>query len=259
MPKCYCEKCNKEMDDTMFYTYKAGGKVEICKKCLTLHVDAFDETTYLWLMEKMDLPYVPAEWNVLRDRDYQKKGPSKFDSAAVFGKYLSKMKLNQWKKYGWADGPRLVKEAEEKNAENASKAAEARAAQDTYYQEKYSQGLITENEYKTLTSTIIQREAALNGYGPSNNPYLGPDNPFNENNFLREEDLPRVSASLTKEDRIYLAMKWGRLYTPDEWVSLEKNYNEMMESFDIQDADTINSLILICKTDLKMNQAINQE
>ena len=31
-----------------------------------------------------------------------------------------------------------------------------------------------------------------------------------------------------------------------------------MNSFDIQDADTMNTLILICKTDLKMNQAIDQ-
>ena len=30
----------------------------------------------------------------------------------------------------------------------------------------------------------------------------------------------------------------------------------MMESFDIQDADSIHTLIHICKTDLKMNQAI---
>ena len=31
----------------------------------------------------------------------------------------------------------------------------------------------------------------------------------------------------------------------------------MTESFDIQDADTKNTLILICKTDLKMNQALD--
>ena len=31
----------------------------------------------------------------------------------------------------------------------------------------------------------------------------------------------------------------------------------MTKSFDIQDADTINTLILICKTDLKMNQYID--
>lgn len=38
---------------------------------------------------------------------------------------------------------------------------------------------------------------------------------------------------------------------------LEKDYNNMMNSFDIQDADTINTLILICKTNLKMNQALD--
>ena len=31
----------------------------------------------------------------------------------------------------------------------------------------------------------------------------------------------------------------------------------MTESFDIQDADTINTLILICKTNLKMNQSLD--
>jgi hypothetical protein len=34
-------------------------------------------------------------------------------------------------------------------------------------------------------------------------------------------------------------------------------YNEMTHSFDIQDADTINTLLLICKTNLKMNQALD--
>jgi hypothetical protein len=62
---------------------------------------------------------------------------------------------------------------------------------------------------------------------------------------------------LTQEDKVYLAMKWGRLYKPDEWLELEKTYTEMMNSFDIQDADSINTLLLICKTNLKMNQAID--
>jgi hypothetical protein len=48
-------------------------------------------------------------------------------------------------------------------------------------------------------------------------------------------------------------MKWGTLYTPAEWVELEKKYTEMKASFDIQDSDTNSALILICKTYLKMN------
>ena len=251
MPKLFCEKCNKEMEDSNFYTYKSGKKTELCKKCLTMHIDAFDETTFLWVLEKMDLPYIPVEWNSLRDKDYQKKGALKFESAAVFGKYLSKMKLNQWNKFGWEDGPRLIKEAEERGAANAAMNAE----KDAFYKEKFENGEISEAEYKTLTSAPAQREAAMTGL--SVNPYLGPDNPFDENKFIREEDLPNLAEGLTDEDKIYLAMKWGRLYKPDEWVELEKIYTEMMNSFDIQDADTINTLILICKTNLKANQAID--
>ena len=251
MPKLFCEKCNKEMEDSNFYTYKSGKKTELCKKCLTMHIDAFDETTFLWVLEKMDLPYIPVEWNSLRDKDYQKKGALKFESAAVFGKYLSKMKLNQWNKFGWEDGPRLIKEAEERGAANAAMNAE----KDAFYKEKFENGEISEAEYKTLTSAPAQREAAMTGL--SVNPYLGPDNPFDENKFIREEDLPSLAEGLTDEDKIYLAMKWGRLYKPDEWVELEKIYTEMMNSFDIQDADTINTLILICKTNLKANQAID--
>jgi len=67
-----------------------------------------------------------------------------------------------------------------------------------------------------------------------------------------------LGADLTNDDKIYLAMKWGRLYKPAEWVELERMYKEMTESFDIQDADTINTLLLICKTNLKMNQYLDQ-
>mgnify|MGYP003501550574 CR=1 FL=1 len=52
-------------------------------------------------------------------------------------------------------------------------------------------------------------------------------------------------------------MKWGRTYKVSEWIELEKKYKEMMDSFDIQDADSKNALLLYCKTYLKMNQAID--
>jgi hypothetical protein len=251
MPKLFCEKCNKEMEDGNFYTYKSGKKTELCKKCLTMHIDAFNERTFLWLLEKLDLPYIPAEWNSLRDKDYEKKGALKFKSDAVFGKYLSKMKLTQWNKYGWADSEMLIAKEENEREEAAKRMAE----NDAFYREKFEKGEISEAEFKTLTSTPAQREAAMTG--PSVNPYLGPNNPFDETKFFREEDLPSPAEDLTNEDKIYLAMKWGRLYKPDEWIELEKIYTEMMNSFDIQDADTINTLILICKTNLKMNQAID--
>ena len=34
------------MNDTQFYTYKNGDKTEMCKNCLTLHVNNFEPDTF---------------------------------------------------------------------------------------------------------------------------------------------------------------------------------------------------------------------
>ena len=258
----YCQKCHKTMNDTQFYTYKNGEKTEMCKNCLTLHVNNFEPDTFLWLLEKMDVPYIPSEWNVLRDRDYA-KDPNKIGGAAVFGKYLAKMKLKQWNKYGWADSEAL--QAEEKA--KAEEHAESVKAQEDWATEQFQKGEISEAEYKTLTSSLkqeldytqgkIQREYAGAGIGANGAP-AGPNAIFSEANYMRPEDVPHPSEELTEDDKIYLVMKWGRLYNPDEWVELERMYKEMENSFDIQDADTMNALVLICKLNLKANQALDQ-
>ena len=248
-----CTKCGKMMDEnTQFYTYKNGDKTAMCKKCLTMHIDNFNPETFLWLLQDMDVPYIEAEWNVLRDRAFA-KNPN-LNGMSVFGKYLSKMKLKQWNQYGWNDTERLkvlneeklkVKQAEKEQFESLLKA-------------QFDNGEITEAQYKTLISTETQNEDYYAGTGPALHiPGAAADNPYQENNFIDESLLSGPAAQLTDEDKIYLAMKWGRLYQPADWIELERNYNEMMNSFDIQDADTINTLILLCKTNLKMNQAID--
>jgi hypothetical protein len=50
----------------------------------------------------MDVPYIPQEWNALRDKAYA-KAPHKMNGMSVLGKYLSKMRLNQFSKERWAD------------------------------------------------------------------------------------------------------------------------------------------------------------
>lgn len=248
-----CTKCGKMMDEnTQFYTYKNGDKTAMCKKCLTMHIDNFNPETFLWLLQDMDVPYIEAEWNVLRDRAFA-KNPN-LNGMSVFGKYLSKMKLKQWNQYGWNDTERLkvlneeklkVKQAEKEQFESLLKA-------------QFDNGEITEAQYKTLISTETQNEDYYAGTGPALHiPGAAADNPYQENNFIDESLLSGPAAQLTDDDKIYLAMKWGRLYQPADWIELERNYNEMMNSFDIQDADTINTLILLCKTNLKMNQAID--
>lgn len=249
MTEYYCEKCGRSMNENQFYTYKSGQKTELCKKCLTMHVDNFNPDTFLWLLEKMDVPYVPNEWNVLRDRAYE-KDPNKMNGMSVFGKYLSKMKLKQWKDYGWEDSEKLQALEEEKkkaliihNEQNKEN-----------WKEKYENGEISEAEYKTMTSVPLQAASQIPGVLIGS---IGANNPFNEVNFISQEELPDPTEELTDDDKVYLAMKWGRMYTPREWIELEQSYDEMMSSFDIQDADTINTLMFICKTKLKMNQALD--
>lgn len=245
-----CQKCGKMMDeDTQFYTYKDGTKTEMCKKCLTMHIDNFDESTYLWLLEKMDVPYVPEEWNVLRDRAFA-KNPN-LTGMSVFGKYLSKMKLRQWKDYGWADTDKLNALNEERRSVQSAERAEFEAS----VKQQYENGEISEAEYKTLTSTVTQNQEYMNR--PIELPTNSMDAFFTENTSIIQNEMDNAIAELTQEDKVYLAMKWGSLYKPSEWIQLEKDYNNMMNSFDIQDADTINTLILICKTNLKMNQGLD--
>lgn len=143
-----CQKCGKTMDEGQFYTYKDGRKTELCKKCLTMHIDNFNPDTFVWLLEKIDVPYVPEEWNVLRDKAFA-KNPN-LNGMSVFGKYLSKMKLKQWKQYGWADTERLQALNDEKRQTQMAEAAEL----DAFYQEQLESGAITEAEYKTMTSSF---------------------------------------------------------------------------------------------------------
>ena len=249
------------MNDTQFYTYKNGDKTEMCKNCLTLHVNNFEPDTFLWLLEKMDVPYIPSEWNVLRDRDYA-KDPNKIGGAAVFGKYLAKMKLKQWNKYGWADSEAL--QAEEK--QKAEEHAESVKAQEEWATEQFQNGEISEAEYKTLTSSLkqeldytqgkIQREYAGAGIGYNGAP-AGPNAIFSEANYMRPEDMPHPSEELTEDDKMYLVMKWGRLYSAADWVALEKCYTDYEASFDIHNADLEKGLIQLCKLDLKLNQAMD--
>jgi hypothetical protein len=51
------------MEDINFYTYRDGTKHKYCKACLTMHVDNFDPSTFLYILEDMDVPWLPWEWN----------------------------------------------------------------------------------------------------------------------------------------------------------------------------------------------------
>ena len=101
----YCEKCNRTLSVKEFYLsnnlekYPNGGKFPMCKKCMTMHVDNWNPETYLWILQEADVPYIPEEWNKLMSN--YAKDPSKMTGMTIIGRYLSKMKLKQFKDYRW--------------------------------------------------------------------------------------------------------------------------------------------------------------
>ena len=255
MARKICAKCQRDMDDTNFYTYKNGDKHKLCKACLTMHIDNFNPDTFLYILQEMDVPYIPEEWNILRDRAYA-KNPQKMNGQSVIGKYLSKMKLKQFKQYGWADSVRL----QEQRQKRLNQQAEELAAHQQLLKQQFEKGQISEQQYRTLTSTEFQKQHEYIMPSLSTNPFddpVGKDNAFKEEDFISEDDLPNYASEISLEEKQQMALKWGRTYKIRDWIYLQKKYNEMMNSFDIQDADSKNTLIFICKTLLKMDQAID--
>ena len=269
--KIKCSRCKKLMGKINFYTYRDGSQCQMCKPCLTSRIDNFDPSTFVWILQKMDVPYIPSEWNSMRDKAFA-KNPKKMNGMSVIGKYLAKMKLKQWNSYRFADSERLLAQMKEK--EQAFKEAEA-AEKEEYeadLKNQLDQGKISLAEYQTLVSTETQHKQYIeNNWGDAitGQQYDGPQrggnsfngqiaNPFQQQNFIPEDELIDLGADLTKDDKVFLALKWGRYYTPHQWVTLQQLYTEFMKSFDIQGAARIDTLKMICKTSLKMNQAIDQ-
>lgn len=236
----YCEKCNRTMNGTEFYSsnnlekYPNDGKFPICKKCMTMHVDNWNPDTYLWILQEADVPYVPDEWNKLMEK--YGRDPQSMTGMTILGRYLSKMKLKQFKDYRWKDTEFLQQMANNK-------------LEQTMKRQGYdAQQIATAIEKSSIT--IPEGELKEPVYAP-------PPNAPTEDYFAQQSGEVEQELDLTDEDRTYLRLKWGKTYKPEEWVKLEQLYEEMMASYDIQGAGHKDTLKLICKTSLKANQLID--
>lgn len=241
----FCEKCHKTMASKNFYVSNnlekyPDGKLHQCKNCITMHVDNWDPQTYLWILQEADVPYVPEEWDTLmanyaRDR-------SKVTGATIIGRYLGKMKLKQWRDYRWKDTD-FLRELSNSKIEQAMK----------------SRGYDQQEIAKAISKVdFVPPAEPLEIPQYDDEPLLATnDNNLDYFQSSQPDDYDDIQDDLTEEDRIYLKLKWGKNYKPTEWVQLEQLYNEMMESYDIQQAGDINTLKLACKCSLKANQLLD--
>lgn len=245
LDKHFCEKCKRTMAPDNFYRshnltkYPLDGLMNQCKKCLTMHVDNWNPDTYLWVLQEIDVPYIPDEWNKLLAT--YGKDRSKVTGSTILGRYLSKMKLKQWKEYRWKD-TEFLQELNNKKIEEAMKRQGYEA---------------TEIAQVINTATFDVPEGTLLPPVQELDPKLatGNEDYFAEINGGSDDDS--LEFELTEEDKLALRLKWGKTYKPDEWIALEKLYTEMMASYDIQSAGHIDTLKMVCKTSLKANQLLD--
>lgn len=231
----FCKKCGKTMNDSEFYTsknvekYPPDGKMDICKKCLTMHVDNWDPETYKWILQEIDVPYIKEEWDVLLEK--YGKDPKKVTGLTIIGRYLSKMKLKQWSQYSWIDTEALEEEQRMRK--------------------------INQMKAQGMTGEEIETELATDRTPPKPKILTEPQEAVGTPEYYDPSEADDFSDELTEEDKVMLRLKWGRGYRPEEWVRLEQLYNDMMASYDIQGAGMKDTLIMICKTSLKSNQLLD--
>lgn len=242
-----CEKCKRVMDQSDFYRsnnlekYPNEGLLNLCKKCATMHIDNWDSKTFLWLLQEIDIPWIPEEWDKLMEKFG--RDPTKITGLTIIGRYISKMKLKQFKDYRWKDTEFLAQMAEKK-------------LRDTMTAQGYSAAEITEaveeKKVKEIDPNVQQPvpdfSSVPEGITVKDSPIAPTMDYFSQ---------PEVDLGLTEEETQYLRLKWGNTYKPSEWVQLEQLYQEMMKSYDIQTAGHKDTLKLICKTSLKANQLID--
>jgi hypothetical protein len=211
------------MKEENFYLDKNGEKMNICKKCLTMHINVLEPSTTYAILKMVNVPFIPSEWEALVER--YAKDPTKVNSTTIIGRYLAKMKLKQFSDLTWEDTDRLIEEHNIKL--NRIRQAEQE------HRDRFKQALISEGKSEEEAAAEAADSLAV----------IDPHFDF--------------GSMLSKDEKQAMTLKWGKLYREEEWLYLEQFYNDMHNSYDIQTASHEDYLKMIAKTSLKMNQAID--
>ena len=228
--KYFCSKCRKTLDEKQFFKTSRvdkhpSGVLPECKTCATMAVDDTDPSTFLPLLKEIDVPYIPGEWRAL----LMKKDAR---SSSVLGKYVSKMRLNQFKKYRWADSERLVAQETESLLAAMRQETDTESEAEEKVKEMLSFGDIEKPEMDAMTQAVPA--AALYGLTPETSKY-----------------------GLSQEEIDQLKLDWGEDYTEDEFLKFEQLLNDMKEAYIIQDPIAISNAKMICKMTIKMNKFLD--
>lgn len=289
-----CVKCGKTMSESFFFSKKNGERSTMCRDCLTMYIDNRKPSTFLWILEDFDFPYVEDVWVSLANKVY-KQDPANFGPRSVIGRYFRTMKMVSWRDYSWADSDRLNAERQGKREHVTANRREAYLDEEKEQKllEQLEKGEISQAQYQTLSARYSFDHNEMD----KNPNVIASDPVANVAESTEEEDSPPaqtedstlltplgkseteldigvvedkkpefletieinendIISELTQEDMKYLALKWGMAYKPAEWVKLEEIYKKYESEYELN-VDRAETLKSICKTKFKMDQAID--
>lgn len=289
-----CVKCGKTMSESFFFSKKNGERSTMCRDCLTMYIDNRKPSTFLWILEDFDFPYVEDVWVSLANKVY-KQDPANFGPRSVIGRYFRTMKMVSWRDYSWVDSDRLNAERQGRREHVTANRREAYLDEEKEQKllEQLEKGEISQAQYQTLSArysfdhneidknpNVIASESVANVAESTEEEDLPPAQaedstlltPLGENEIeldigVVEDKKPEfletieinendIISELTQEDMKYLALKWGMAYKPAEWVKLEEIYKKYESEYELN-VDRAETLKSICKTKFKMDQAID--
>lgn len=233
--KIFCPCCRKTLDVKNFFKTNRidkhpSGYLPECKTCVSMTIDDTDPSTFLSLLKEIDIPYMPTVWREL----VVKKDPK---AGSIIGKYVSKARLNQYKRYRWADTQSLVDketdsllEALRQTSENESEAEKQVEAIMNFTDIPSQKAPMNVDDGPSMSAGMYQ----LIGLTPETSKY-----------------------HLTQKEIDELKVTWGRDYPEDDYMALEQQFHDMQSSYVINDPIAISNAKIICKMTLKMNKFLD--
>ena len=258
--KLKCAKCGRSLKESEFFKMRTGDRCDLCKDCLTQYIDNRNPETFLWILEKFDVPYIEEVW-IKKTNDIYMKNPGRFGPKSVLGTYLRMMNMQQYKDETFADSrkyDKIVRSAEDEEPD---------PDREEKLRQQFEAGEISEVEYHTYSAqgplpAEIKKVEFLEEIGQeSSKSELEPESaqePVQEEPPQQFNNIPTTywTDQLEEEDIQYLMLKWGTVYSPQEWITMETMYQKYANEYDIN-VDREEVLKKMCKISLKMDLALD--
>lgn len=232
--KKVCARCSLNRNIADYYTTRLisgeehDGRVDVCKTCIGNNFKVSDPGTFMHVLAAVDHPWLPIEFKAIAETYSTSINPN---NISILGRYISKMKLAQYNKYGFMDSDTLQAELGDEST------------QDPIENYAYKTPLVkpvssTAQNDSTMTIDIYNGQTASELLESSKDKPI--DNKYN----------------LTNDEIAYLTFKWGSFYNIEELVTLERKYAEMAASYEIETAMHRDYLKKLCTISMQYDNAV---